>query len=1011
MKKLLRLLVVLALFGPASLRAQGSDPTRATLDNVFAPLDKSQVPTGFLAEYALPLVPLGVFNGTATDSSRTTPDGFRFIYGTIYSARIYGPNPLPTLPDLNARLAAAEAAAGATIPVMVQRIDYAAVRPDAFSANLLSIQNGQVSDVAGRGASPYQTRTVFAAAPARAYSASGNVAFVFPQNLYVQSGGGQVQSTLVDFGDNAGYVGFSWDTPVSVSYATAGVKHVKVSIGYSDNTNYVSNFDLVVATPGGTTAARGDYFISFAPIAGVRAGGTAYVHLATNHTQLTKPLIVAEGYDKHAIAPLIQEKNYSIEQFLDEISIPNGFNFRDALENIGSYDIVFIDFDNGTDDILANAGLFEAVVDRVNADKQDSEQNVVMGVSMGGLIARYKLAEMTKAGRPTQTRLLVLQDSPQRGANVPLGIQALIRQAVVSLGPFTTADLSKTLAQANLLLDQPATQQLILYQATDGSGGFAANTFVEGPYRSMVSFPSGQVPPYQVIAVSQGSQCGNGLFAPYTELVRADGNIFLSPLPGILSTGYKAQIIVNALPDNGQANRISTLQLYSEVNLFFGAITYRTDFVRKDYTCPAGLLALDGAPGGTEPIADTPGNLMGGANVSALPFFKVSVGYSARDKFSFIPTPSALDIADFNPTSQYGKYVGGVASTSYSRVNDFLAQEQFTRGNGPFFNEAHTIFTARNGEWMFDKMDNRPIAANACSTECSPFPTPPTIAGPELFCFNSTTPNVYTVPNLPPGATVDWTATTTAGTATPAAYTGTDYALTVNSPGAGSVTVQAVIRSSTCTLATIQRQISIGGQVSLAITSDQYDAEDCRAFINVTASGVGVGTDFSWTLDGVAQPNYSLSYIGVRVNKARPNFLIGVQVSSTCGNTLAASITVGHDFSGCREGQPHVVMYPNPAANSVNFTTQDDETAPEVTANRAGPKAGAAAGQPQTSSSSVASRDFQIAIYDGQGRLRWKGSSRAGALRVDSAGWPRGIYGVVVTEDDNTVTRLNLSLQ
>jgi len=27
-----------------------ADPTRATLDNLFAPLDKSQVPTGFLAE-------------------------------------------------------------------------------------------------------------------------------------------------------------------------------------------------------------------------------------------------------------------------------------------------------------------------------------------------------------------------------------------------------------------------------------------------------------------------------------------------------------------------------------------------------------------------------------------------------------------------------------------------------------------------------------------------------------------------------------------------------------------------------------------------------------------------------------------------------------------------------------------------------------------------------------------------------------------------------------------------
>lgn len=144
MKKLY-LLLLLTVVGLARLHAQSNDPTRATLDNIFAPLDKAQVPTGFLAEYGLPLVPLDIFNGTPTDSSRTTPDGFRFIYGTIYSARIYGSNPLPTLQTFNARVTAAEATAGPqTISLMVQNITYATVRSDAFSANLLSFQNGQV---------------------------------------------------------------------------------------------------------------------------------------------------------------------------------------------------------------------------------------------------------------------------------------------------------------------------------------------------------------------------------------------------------------------------------------------------------------------------------------------------------------------------------------------------------------------------------------------------------------------------------------------------------------------------------------------------------------------------------------------------------------------------------------------------------------------------------------------------------------------------------------------------
>ncbi len=94
--------LLLALLGIHHAQAQAPNPTRQYLDNLVAPLDKTQVPTGFLAEYAVPLVPLDVFNGTLTDSSRTNPDGFRFIYTTVYSAWLgSGNNPLPSPLELN----------------------------------------------------------------------------------------------------------------------------------------------------------------------------------------------------------------------------------------------------------------------------------------------------------------------------------------------------------------------------------------------------------------------------------------------------------------------------------------------------------------------------------------------------------------------------------------------------------------------------------------------------------------------------------------------------------------------------------------------------------------------------------------------------------------------------------------------------------------------------------------------------------------------------------------------
>ncbi len=132
------------------------DPLRAQLDNLFANLDKSQVPSGRLDAYAAPLVPLAAFNGQLADSTRTTPAVFRALYATAYTASIYGSTNMPTLSGYNATVAAAERAAGPTaIPIMAQLVNYATVRPDAFSQNLLTLQNQQVYDVGGRSQSPY----------------------------------------------------------------------------------------------------------------------------------------------------------------------------------------------------------------------------------------------------------------------------------------------------------------------------------------------------------------------------------------------------------------------------------------------------------------------------------------------------------------------------------------------------------------------------------------------------------------------------------------------------------------------------------------------------------------------------------------------------------------------------------------------------------------------------------------------------------------------------------------
>ena len=68
-----------------------------------------------------------------------------------------------------------------------------------------------------------------------------------------------------------------------------------------------------------------------------------------------------------------------------------------------------------------------ALLQRENLKLQQngsSNQIVLIGPSMGGLVSRYALASMEKNNIPHNTRLWVSYDSPHLGANIPISAQS-----------------------------------------------------------------------------------------------------------------------------------------------------------------------------------------------------------------------------------------------------------------------------------------------------------------------------------------------------------------------------------------------------------------------------------------------------------------------------------------------------------------------------------------------------------------------------------------------------------
>lgn len=170
--------------------------------------------------------------------------------------------------------------------------------------------------------------------------------------------------------------------------------------------------------------------------------GTANLQIddAGGDGKITKPLIVVEGFDsgllgienvfgENHIGTFIRKSEESESTSLREF-LTGGTEF---LFGDQDFDIIYVNWDNGNDYLQRNAFVLEEVIIWVNAQKANAGSttpNVVLGQSMGGIIARYALADMEINNKNHDTSLYISHDAPHQGANIPLGIQYFARHMI-----------------------------------------------------------------------------------------------------------------------------------------------------------------------------------------------------------------------------------------------------------------------------------------------------------------------------------------------------------------------------------------------------------------------------------------------------------------------------------------------------------------------------------------------------------------------------------------------------
>ncbi len=657
-----------------AINAQQANFFLSTIDTVFSGLSYDSIPTGILIEKAI--TGKGTtYYGTENDST----SDFNVFYG-LYKAIKDGSNNRASYWDYNDFKQAIDyASAENAIPIFILNYDYNTLKPYFIDSNLIDTIGGRLYDVVGRVESPYVTRKLFSATTSRSYGASDSIRFICNQENYFSNDTSTIATIEINFDDGLGYRIISLNEPIDIHYISDGEKLIQYRITLTNSMVLKAHSTFQLKTEWEFELDEEGFISGTIPYNAEAddSDGLACLRYSITygrdendeeHTCLTKPFILLEGFDPGygpEYFPTAEDPKNGVLGWIDIVTgyrhyLPDPANpdvtlngeftpqfnkgpeFAEMLWSNG-YDIIYVDFCDGTEYIQRNAFAFVELLNWIINEKKCSEEEmVVVGASMGGQIARYALCYMEQNKIPHCTGLFIPFDSPAKGANFPLGIQGLVYFLNNVIGLPSTefqVDLVKT----------PASQQLLIanYFINEAETGYSIlRDQLYNEIESMGSYPS--LP--KKIAVSNGNK---NAIPPDGS---AESDIFLEitgfgtlPLPidfGVIPLSLYLETISAFLPGAPLLFGPYDLLFYGNANIALGPILVDSYDGLAIVTPEEPYPHYDTAPGSIREDIGSFGNIELPGLVDFLDhlwLFELDIDVY-NEAFTFVPTISALDI-------------------------------------------------------------------------------------------------------------------------------------------------------------------------------------------------------------------------------------------------------------------------------------------------------------------------------------------------------------------------------
>lgn len=453
---------------------------------------------------------------------------------------------------------------GDTIPMGIMAFKYWQLKHNALTTNIyfnFDTVNNVITDKPNRPSSPYLDSTLFSVCPLKSESFFKDPVFridpdlifndVHNQNLFDPS----THDFLIDFGDGSNYITVD-PTQIShipISYSSNGIKTISAIVIATESGETVRKSTSQIVIMHDFERQEPDCILPTTP------GLTAGIYKGCKSSgceELRKPIVYIRGYD-------ILDNPLFPNTDIAEIYTDIGLDQKLADLRNYEYDLVIVEFDNITIDLRHNAAYLTNLMDILKQRTEGTDdQMVVIGHSTGALIARLCLTYMESSYYQSQdltpltntpnpisfnldnwnqpelmhkTRTYISFDGPQQGANFPMAYQTLYTK-VLNFAAMTSslgALARRFIKAANMFLDAPAAQQMMIYHISTKSGGglyknYSSHWRRDDYLQHYDTWGISNYPEFcKNVAIANGSFNGIRQRNFYTDLQRVAGDYFV----------------------------------------------------------------------------------------------------------------------------------------------------------------------------------------------------------------------------------------------------------------------------------------------------------------------------------------------------------------------------------------------------------------------------------------------------------------------------------------------------